>query len=241
MNKEMPSYYSIIPANVRYDKTLKANEKLLYGEITALTQKTGKCFARNSYFAEIYGVDKCTISRWIKNLCDKGYIKIDIEYSGKQIINRYIQIDQYPIDEKVNTPIDEKVKDNNTSNNNTSNNNIDQNKFDPSEFEEFWKQYPRKVGKHKAIQVWKLKKPPLDECLSKLEEYKQCEQWQDKSLIPHPTTWLNRGSWEDEVYTYKDWSKEEWDKNWKNLSIGQKRILDKKDPEEYMRLEMKYF
>jgi hypothetical protein len=46
-----------------------------------------------------------------------------MEYNGKQIINRYIQLNQYPIDEKINTPIDEKVKDNNTSLNITSINN----------------------------------------------------------------------------------------------------------------------
>jgi len=133
---EIPSYYSIIPANVRYDKTLKASEKLLYGEITALTQKTGKCFATNKYFADLYGVSRETISRWINKLKNKGYIDIETEYRGKQIINRYIKLYQGGIDEKINTlltkrsipycqkdqyPIDEKIKDNNTSINNTSN------------------------------------------------------------------------------------------------------------------------
>lgn len=49
-------------------------------------------------------------------------IDIDIDEGTNQIINRYLRINQYPIDEKRNTPIDEKVKDNNTSINNTFNN-----------------------------------------------------------------------------------------------------------------------
>jgi uncharacterized phage protein (TIGR02220 family) len=131
--KEKPSYYAVIPATVRYDKDLKANEKLLYGEITSLTQKSGKCFASNSYFAELYGVAKETVSGWISNLEKKGYIKREIVYKEdtKQIINRYIKINEYPIDEKINTPIDEKIntpihekiKDNNTSNEYYKNNN----------------------------------------------------------------------------------------------------------------------
>ena len=32
------NYYAVIPAPVRYSKKLKANEKLMYGEITALTR-----------------------------------------------------------------------------------------------------------------------------------------------------------------------------------------------------------
>jgi len=138
MNKESPNYYAIIPANIRYDEMLKANEKLLYGEITALAQKSGKCFASNKYFAELYGVTNKSVSRWINKLKKHGYISIEMEHSGKQIINRYIKLNGHPMDKKVNrygklngypmdkkvyTPMDKKVKDNNTSINNTSINN----------------------------------------------------------------------------------------------------------------------
>lgn len=118
------SYYAIIPANVRYDKSLRANSKLLYGEITALCNEKGYCWASNSYFADLYEVTKETISRWISELVDKGYLTVDLIYKDgtNQIINRYIRISHEPIDEKINTPIDEKVKGNNTSTNTTVNN-----------------------------------------------------------------------------------------------------------------------
>lgn len=128
--EEKKSYYAIIPANVRYDKDLPPNAKLLYGEITALCNEKGYCWAKNNYFAELYGVSKTSISKWIKALIDKGYIKSSIVYKegSKEIDYRYLTIVNSPIEEKLNTPltkvnspIEEKLKDNNTVNT-TSNN-----------------------------------------------------------------------------------------------------------------------
>lgn len=97
MNNEKPSYYAIIPANVRYDKRLKANEKLMFGEITCLAQSTGKCFASNSYFAELFGVSTTSISVWISNLVKYGYIltKINYKKNSKEIDNRCIMLIDY--------------------------------------------------------------------------------------------------------------------------------------------------
>ena len=114
---DKPTYYATIPANVRYS-SLKPNAKLLYGEITALSNKLGYCYASNNYFAKLYGVSKNTVSRWLSDLTKLGFITIEIQRNkNKEITKRIIGIDK-----NVVTPIDKKVKENNTSNNNTSNN-----------------------------------------------------------------------------------------------------------------------
>jgi len=114
---ETPNYYAIIPANVRYSD-LKPNAKLLYGEITALSNKHGFCFASNKYFAELYKVNKNTISSWISDLKNYGFITVKIERNvNNQITKRCIGILK-----KMDNPIHEKLKYNNTSINTTSNN-----------------------------------------------------------------------------------------------------------------------
>ena len=126
--EEKPSYFAIIPATVRYDSELKANEKLLYGEISSLCNKNGICWASNKYFANLYDVDISTISRWVNNLVDRNYLYVKYDKDN----TRCLSIDNHtllikksiPIDEKVNTPIDEKVKHNNININNKNNNSI---------------------------------------------------------------------------------------------------------------------
>lgn len=92
---ENRSYYAVIPANVRYCKDLSANMKLMYGEITALSNEKGYCWASNSYFAELYDVDKRSVSRWIAKLEKLGFIRTELVYeeSGKkQVKERRIYI-----------------------------------------------------------------------------------------------------------------------------------------------------
>lgn len=149
-NENRPNYYAIIPANVRYDNRLKPNEKLLYGEITSLANKYGYCYASNKYFANLYSVNKSTVSSWISHLKELGYINIKVSYkeNTKEIQQRMIFINNLlgqdnnmyiTIQKKTDTAytkrcrggtgkdvggIHEITKDNNTSINNTSMNNI---------------------------------------------------------------------------------------------------------------------
>ena len=181
MERETPTYYAIIPADVRYDKDLRPNEKLLYGEITALSDKHGYCWATNRYFAELYEVTPKCVSKWINHLIEKGYLfsKIIYEEDGKTVSQRIIcvrpitlqeeppirQKEDTPIHQKEDTPIHQKedtlsIKSSNIiiqDNNNTRVNDKEINKESQLEndFEELWKLYPRKAGKAKAFKAYK--------------------------------------------------------------------------------------
>lgn len=86
-----PSYYAVIPANVRYAKDLSSSAKLLYGEISALANKSGYCWATNQYFANLYEVDTRTVRRWIRQLDEGGFIRVVFkpkEYSPNETIRQ---------------------------------------------------------------------------------------------------------------------------------------------------------
>lgn len=73
----------------------------------------------------------------------------------------------------------------------------------PTTFETWWKTYPRKVAKPKALTAWKsaLKRTneqTLTEATQRFaQHHKQAHT--EPRFIPHPTTWLNRDGWNDEL------------------------------------------
>jgi hypothetical protein len=71
-------------------------------------------------------------------------------------------------------------------------------------FQDFWKSYPKKIGKQEAKREWIKQngnRPDLFSVISKIEDLKKSDQWKKDGgqYIPHPATWLNRGGWDDEV------------------------------------------
>ena len=117
---ERPNYYAIIPAEVRYSN-IKPNAKLLYGELTALSNKKGFCFATNNYFADLYNVSKNTISLWIAELKQAGFITVVIVWENKQVKERQISITNLSgrYHEKRGEGITKKMEVNTTRDNNT--------------------------------------------------------------------------------------------------------------------------
>ena len=91
---EKPNYYAVIPAEVRYNKKLTPNAKLLYAEITALCGMNGKCIASTQYFCRIYEVSRASIQNWLSLLEKNGYITRDVKYrqGRKEILSRSIKL-----------------------------------------------------------------------------------------------------------------------------------------------------
>ncbi|MBO6359632.1 MULTISPECIES: helix-turn-helix domain-containing protein [Enterococcus] len=119
------NYYAIIPANVRYDRDLIPASKLLYGEITALCNEKGFCWAKTQYFQDLYGVSRVSIQKWLKSLEANGYISREVIYkeNSKEVDKRIIRIVNTSGKEKLATPLTkvntsgkEKLTENNTSN-----------------------------------------------------------------------------------------------------------------------------
>jgi len=145
-SNEKRSYYAVIPANVRYDKSLSANAKLLYGEISALCNDKGYCWSTNKYFSDLFGVSQKSISKWISMLVSKKYLFVEMVYrkGTKEILERHLSVVRgtlekrndtppmegkfhtpmegkfhTPMEEKFHTPMEEKFKENTTGVNTT--------------------------------------------------------------------------------------------------------------------------
>ena len=176
---EKPNYYAIIPANVRYDSNLNANAKLLYGEISSLSNKYGYCIATNEYFSNLYNVSTRTITDWIKSLEDLFYVKCEIETKRyedgtlkkvrKIYINHIEDLQHHHIEVSRTDHIEENFAYNNKKNNNKKYNNIfikptleevsdyckeRNNNIDPNKFIDYYESKGWMIGKNK-MKDWK--------------------------------------------------------------------------------------
>lgn len=106
---EIPNYYSVIPAKVRYCPDLTFFEIVLYSEISALTNAFGYCFASNSYFARLYRKDCPTISKAVAKLVEFGFLFVEIDKKlgnkRKIFITPIVVDDNSPIVKNDKTPI----------------------------------------------------------------------------------------------------------------------------------------
>lgn len=212
---ESPSYYAIIPAGVRYDKQLPQGAKILYGEITALSNKNGYCWASNDYFAKLYSVSNSTIQSWLKSLEDKSYISRAIKYKSgsKEVEQRFISLAPHP--ENYTTPprkLGDPHPENGQENNTSINKNIRASSTLESDFEKLWKLYPKKIGKKPALAAYKRvmsrKKNPATnrQIQDGIVAYRQLikSKGTEKRFVKDGSTFFNQEAWNDYLEVIKE-------------------------------------
>lgn len=123
MKKNEPTYYAIIPAEVRYCKSLPFGARIIFGEIMTLANKSGFCWASNEFFSQNFDVHQTTISEWIGLLKKEGFIDFKVGKGNVRKITVLSTIRKKPKQSKEkDLPTDkENHLHNNTSNNNISN------------------------------------------------------------------------------------------------------------------------
>ena len=205
-----------MPSSVRYDTGLPPNAKLLYAEISSLTDATGYCFATNAYFEKLYELSDRTIIRLLKALESAGYIRIENNVGGKDQRRIYSGVNPLivPPDKnvtggvtKMSPPPDKNVTPiNNKKYNKKDNNNTKASRrvceHEPEMFERFWRCYPRHEDKEKARREWdnlKADRELMQTMSAALDRAKRSEDWQRGIGIPYACRWLKYRRWEDEL------------------------------------------
>lgn len=119
------TYFVVIPYPVLVDPELSDVDRIVYGEISALTNKEGYCFASNKYIAEVLNKTVSTTRRSIYKLTERGYISVDISKEDGNTRKIYLHI-SVGNNSKMNIPM---FKNEHTlsSKMNTIDNNIDNN------------------------------------------------------------------------------------------------------------------
>lgn len=80
--------YTVLNQSFRFDTKISASEKLILAEIIALSHVNDFCYATNAHFAELFGVHKQTVSRWINNLVRQGYLRVVLIRDEKGMITQ---------------------------------------------------------------------------------------------------------------------------------------------------------
>ena len=211
---ERPGYWAVLPAQVRYDAELPASAKILYAEISSLTDQRGYCYAANDYFVQLYGCAERTLQRLLRALEDRGYITIQDGNGGagrRKIYAGINPVQQNPdknvgvTPTKMSGPPDKNVTHNSKENkkdNNPPKAPQEGAAWKPDRFLGFWSFYPVHKSKQAAIRAWDRLKPS-DELIAlmgkALARQKAGEEWtREDARIPYAATWLNQRRWEDE-------------------------------------------
>ena len=213
-----PGYTAILPPRVRYDQKLPGTAKLLYAEVTAMTDVTGFCWATNGYLGRLIGVSKDRAARLLGMLEEREYVQIEvIRNDANTVIERRIFITDLGL---VRLPPPVKNTGRGPGENTEENDKreyilppkaphrgarekIHKGAPDwrPEMFCRLWEWYPhdKRGNKQRAIRAWDALHPSdelIDTIIAALEAQSLTDEWQRGVGISHLSTYLNGYGWE---------------------------------------------
>lgn len=212
-----PAFWAVLPAAVRYDEELPPNAKLLYAEISSLTDRRGYCYASNEYFMRVFSLSERTIQNLLNALKRGGYVRITDGSGGSGRRKIFAGLNPLLDNPAENCGVTPKNFSPNPAKNctQTSIENKKENNspkapqgaesapvWKPDRFAGLWDYYPRHTSKQAAVKAWD-KLRPSDELIAKigkaLRRQKAWDEWQRGVGIPYLSTYLNQRRWEDEL------------------------------------------
>lgn len=209
MKVNADQYFAIIPEAVLYGDISPAAVRVFGCLNRYANSDTGKCHPSRTTIAKKCRINVKTVDRAIQELVAFGAVTVEhrkVEDSNEYTSNEYTIV--MSLGSVKNTPpwckSDATGRDKNGKQTKAKKNQSQETDISPSsiddEFPEFWKLYPRKIGKDGALISYRRarKKAKQEDILAGLHRYLLiCGK--EKHFIAHPTTWLNQGRWADET------------------------------------------
>lgn len=208
------------------DPKISISAKGLYALLCAFAGDKGHAFPGTELLSHQLNISKPTLQKVIKELKDHGVVHVEqVRRDGRFGHNVYSLLPKGYIPTVVKNFDNGKADDSNTddsnlntknnspntnslnsnSNKNTSSSNDDRSPYSES-FERWWAIYPRKLSKGRAWKIWKQDKldKRVDELIEKLQQQVAIQYSQTETkYIPHPSTYLSDGRYDDEVEQIK--------------------------------------
>lgn len=214
-----------------YARLLGTNATLVYLCLCRHADRYQESFPSVNGMAEKLGISDDSVSRGIKNLVEWNIISKERERRTNKtwLNNRYVLLDKSVWKAKPASHTANSGLDSHTANTSDATPQIagdatpqltgtkDTHRYKETHikdthtasecdisFEEFWKAYPRKVGKGAADKAWRKIRPSKEIALKitdSLSAHIASPEWQrdDGRFIPHPATYLNQERWLDEL------------------------------------------
>lgn len=221
--QQKPGYWAVLPADVRYDPDLPPMARLLYAEISSLTDKEGFCYASNAYFLRVFEIAERTLQRHLRVLEEHGYLRIEDGDGGQGRRKIYTGINPLngnpakndgvtpsklspnPVKNVTHIKTENKIEEHppkapqgaGGKNRRRKKASVD---WEPEIFERFWQAYPRHEDKAAARFEWDELRPDrklMEEMSAVLSRQRKSEEWRRGVGIPYACRWLRDRRFED--------------------------------------------